>query len=89
MLIDKLKHARVEKKLHNKKWENNASDIAEVIVLLELIAAIANKAKHISNRKIIIGIDHKKSYDKIVNNMKKTSDYVQEVDAEIVIIKKN
>ena len=83
-----MKQTRVENKLCHKKWGNNASSIAKVMVILELITMIANKSKHISDGKITIGHNHEKSHNKIVNEVKKISDYVQEAGVEMSIIKR-
>ena len=59
-----------------------------LLVLLELIKVIEKKSRHINQGKIIIGFDHRKSHNKIIKDMKNTSDYVQEAGTEIVMIKK-
>ena len=88
MLADELKRIRIEKKLHNKMQENNKSGAAEVIALLELITLIANKSKHVISGTVIIGCDNKKTCNKIVNKVIKTSTHAQEAGAEIAIIKR-
>ena len=57
-------------------------------MLLELIEVIEKKSRHINQGKITIGFDYRKSHNKIIKDIKKTSDYVQEAGAEIVMIKK-
>jgi len=59
-----------------------------VLVLLELIKVIEKKSRHINQGKITIGFDYRKSHNKIIKDIKKTSDYIQEASVEIAIRKK-
>ena len=86
--------ANVEKKelisneLYHKEWEHNTSESAEVIVLLELITLLEKKGKGISRGKIVIGVDYKRAHRKIMKDIKKSNEYVQEARAEIAMIKR-
>jgi len=88
IITDEFKRTNLENRLYHKKWENNTPGIAEVMVLLKLVTVIAKKSKHITQGKIVIGYDHRKSYSKIIKNIKKTSEYVQEAGAKIAMIKR-
>ena len=50
--------------------------------------SIRRKGKHISHSLVVIGIDNRRVYKKIVNNVKKVSIFVQDTGAEIVQIRK-
>ena len=58
IITDTEKKFEVCDELHNKKWEDNTSGVAEVIVLLELITVLKRRRKHITNEKIRIGFDN-------------------------------
>jgi len=74
--------------LYHQRWGDNTTRAAEVITLLELLKVIEKKSRYILNRKIKIGFDNKKGYNKIVNRIYKLNVYVQEAGAEVVMIKK-
>ena len=74
--------------MHNKKWEDNTSGVAEVIVSVELITVLKRRGKNITNGKIRIRFDNKKHYRNIVEGIKKSNVCAQEARAEIATIKK-
>ena len=49
-------------RLYHKKWADNSSKSAEVIILLELVQVIVKKSKHIQYGKIIIALDCREVY---------------------------
>ena len=61
--------------LYHKDWRENTSGAAEVIVLLELITVIKKKGRNISGGKIIIGVDYKRAYKKIIDEIRKPNKY--------------
>ena len=74
--------------MYHKRWEHNAPGVAEVIVLLELVEVSERRGRHIEEVKITIGVDNRKSHDKVVNAIRKTSEHAQNAGAEIAQIKK-
>ena len=62
-------------KLYYKTWEQNTLGLAEVIILLELITVIERKGRNISQGKVRIGMDYKRVYRKILNDIKKSNEY--------------
>ena len=82
------KRELLSNQLYHKHQINNMAGIAEVIMLLELITVIERKGRGIEEGKIVIGIDNKKAYRKIVNEIKKSNKYTQEAGAEIAMIKR-
>ena len=74
--------------IYHKRWYQNTSGAAEVLILLELIKVIERKGRNINHGKITIGIDYKRVYRKIVTKIKKSSEYAQEAGAEIAEIKR-
>jgi len=54
---------------------------------LELITVIERKGRNISGGKIIIGVDYKRAYKKIIDEIRKPNEYAQESGAEIAMIK--
>ena len=47
IITDEDKRVRIENVLCHKKWEENMLDIAEVIILLELITVLEKKGRYI------------------------------------------
>ena len=84
---DKNNRRLLGNKLYHKDWRENTSGAAEVIVLLELMMVIQKKGRNINSRKIIIGVDYKRAYKKIIEEIMKPNKYVQEARAEIALIK--
>ena len=75
--------------LYYKTWAQNISGLVEVITLLELIIIIIErKGRHISQEKIRIGMDYKRVYKKIINDINKSNEYAQEVGAKISMTKR-
>ena len=58
-----------------------------MIVLLELLAVIESKGRHIEFGEINIGFDYRNGCKKIVNQIKKNNMHAQEAGAEISRIK--
>ena len=54
---------------------------------MELITVIERKGRNISGGKIIIGVDYKRAYKKIIDEIRKPNKYAQESGAEIAMIK--
>ena len=61
---------------------------AEALILLELIKVIEKKSRHIIDRKIIISIDCREEWKKIVKNIMKISYIISDRGEEIIAIKK-
>ena len=74
--------------LYHKEWENNTIVGAEAITLLELIEVIERKGRGISHGKIIIGVDNRKVYQRIVEEIAKPNVYAKDSGAEIAQIKR-
>ena len=74
-------------KLYHKDWRENTSGAAEVIVLLELMTVIQKKGRNINSGKITIGVDYKRAYKKIIEEIMKPNEYAQEAGAEIALIR--
>lgn len=87
IIANAAKSVKKENVICHKEWEDNSSGVAEVIVLLELLAAIESKGRHIEFGEISIRFDHRKGFKKIVNQIKKSSVYAQEAGAKISRIK--
>ena len=75
-------------KVYHQRWEENISEVAEVITLLELIIVIEIKGRHIGYRKIKIGFDNSKCYRNIAEKIYKLNTFVQDTRVEIAIIKR-
>jgi len=73
--------------LYHKEWENNTIVGAEAITLLELIEVIERKGRGISHGKITIGVDNRKVYQRIVEEIAKPNVYAKDSGAEIAQIK--
>ena len=87
IISDKNKSFEKEHVLYHKRWIENNSDVAEVLVLLELLEVIEAKGRHINEGEINIGFDLRKAHKKIINNIMKSNEYAQESGAEISRIK--
>ena len=70
IISDENKSFKKEHVLYHKKWIDNNSGVAEVIVLLQLLEVIEAKGRHINEGEINIGFDLKKAHKKIINNIK-------------------
>ena len=56
--------------------------------MLELLEVLERKGRHILQGHIIIGVDNRRVYWKIVEDIKKASTYIQDTGVEILQIKK-
>ena len=74
--------------MYHKEWENNTIVGAEAITLLELIEVIERKGRGISYGKITIGVDNRKVYQRIVEEIAKPKVYAKDSGAEIAQIKR-
>ena len=74
--------------MYHKEWENNTIVRAEAITLLELIEVIERKERRISHSKIIIRVDNRKVYQKIVEEIAKPNVHTKDSGAKIVQIKR-
>ena len=72
--------------MHYNKWNDNTSGVAKVIVLPELVTIFERKGRHAQGGEIKIGFNDSKDYRKIVNKIRKVSNYAQEVGSEIAMI---
>ena len=59
--------------LYYQRQEDNASGIAKIIALLELLTALEKKGRHINQGKVKIDFDNKKGYDKILKKIYKVN----------------
>ena len=75
MIVNKENKELLSNKLHHKNWIDNTSGSAEVIVLLELITILEKKGRNIQEGKVVIGIDYKWAYKKIVREIRKSNEY--------------
>jgi len=73
--------------IHHKEWNNNSNVSAEAIMLLELIQVIEWKSRHISSGKIVIALDCREVYRKVVKQIYKTNHIVCDGRGEIAAIK--
>ena len=73
---------------YHQQWKDNTSSVAEVIILLKLITVLEKKGKHINQGKIKTGLNKRKSYIKIVQEICKLNTCAWEVGEEIAMIKK-
>jgi len=87
MLITTRQTNLTERTIYHKQWHPNTIVGAETITLLELVEVINKKCKHISRGKIRIGVDNRKAYNSITNQMMKSTQYTQDAGAEITRIK--
>lgn len=71
----------------HKNCEDNASGVAEIIALLELIAVLERKGQHVSEGEIRIGFDYKKGHKKIMKSILKCNVCAEEAGAEMPMIK--
>ena len=78
---------KISEELYYKKWNDNTLGVAEVMVLLEVITTLERRGQHIEYGKIEIGFDNRMQHRNLVANIKKSSTYAQEADAEITMIK--
>ena len=88
IITDTEKKFEVCNELHHKKWEDNTSGVAEVIVLLELITVLERRGRRITNGKIRIGFNNKNHHRNIFDGIKKSNVHAQEAGTEISMIKK-
>ena len=87
IISNKQKTVEISGELCHKKWNDNASGVAEVMTLLEVTTTLERRGKHIEYGKIEIGFDNRVQHRKLVENVKKSSTCAQEADAEIAMIK--
>ena len=74
---------KLEKEVYHKKWTNNIVVGAEVITLLELLEVIKRKGWHISQGLLVIGVDNRKVYRRITQDIKKARVFTYNAWAEI------
>ena len=73
----------VKNKTCHKRWEHNLPGVAEEMVLLELVEVLERRGKHTEEGKITISVDNRKTCNKVVTVIRKTSEHVQNANAEI------
>ena len=56
----------------------------EAIILLELLEVLKRKGRHIFHGLVVIGVDNRRVYRKIIENIKKASIFAQDAGAEIL-----
>ena len=71
IVSNKNKTIEIKNELHHKEWCDNASGIAEVIVLLQLVMVIEQRGRCIQYGKIEISFNNKRNYRKIVEDLQK------------------
>ena len=70
-LADVDKKFKQENLLQHKSWEDSASGVANIEVLLELMIMLEHKGRHVTEGEIKIGFDCKKGYEKTTKGMMK------------------
>jgi len=83
IITNKEKTTELKNTLYHKCWNDNTCKGVEAIVLLELIEVIERKGWHISSRKITVGVDNRKVYQTIMEDVSKANEYVQDRGAEL------
>ena len=78
----------MENVLFHRNSEDNSSDYAEIIALLELATMLEKKGQHISKGNMKIGFNRKKGHKKIVKSMLKYNEHAKEAGREIAMTKK-
>ena len=73
--------------LYHRIWEYNASSVAEVIILLELLTVLKWKGQYITKEKIKIRFDNRKRHDRIMGGIYKYNEYAQGAGGKISMIK--
>ena len=86
ILTNRSQSFELENTLYHKNWQDNTCVGAEAIVLLELMEVIKRKGQNICSRLITIGVDNRKVYHKVIEDILKPSIHVQDAGAEIVQI---
>ena len=75
IITDTEERIRIENVLYYKQQEENTPEVAEVMVLLELIVVLEKKGRHIQSGEIRIGFDNKQAYRKIINKLMRSNIY--------------
>ena len=73
MIIIVNRNEELSNRVHHKELNKNSSKAAEVVVLLELVAVIVKKSKHVRDRKIIVALDCREAHEEIAKEMHKDS----------------
>ena len=74
-------------KTYYKKWKENLNVLVEAITLLELAQVIEWKSRYISNGKIIIALDCREVYHKVVKEIIKINHIIWNGGRELAVIK--
>ena len=72
----------MKNKTCHKRWEHDAPGAAESIVLLKLVDVLERRGRHTEEGSTTIAVDNRKTYNKAVNEIRKTNDYAQNAGAE-------
>ena len=70
ILMNKNQNKELSNELYYEKQIHNTVYLAEAIVLLELVKVLERKRYHINTGLVVIAVDYKKIYRKIIENTK-------------------
>jgi len=87
IISDIEKKFKISNEMYHKRWRDNTSGSAEVIVMLELITVLERRGRHINEGCITIGFDNRRHYKSIVNKIHKSNVYAMEAGSGIASIK--
>ena len=87
IISDTNRKFEISNEMYHKRWRENTSGSAEVLVMLELITVLERRGRHINQGSIAIGFDNKKHHCNIVKEIYKINVYAMEAGAEIAAIK--
>ena len=74
----------MEKELYHKKWNQNTVVGAKVIILLKLLEILERKGQNISHSLVVIGVNNRKIYRRITQEIKKAGVFAQDAGAKIL-----
>ena len=77
----------IKNEIYHKRWRENTSGSAEVLVMLELMTVLERRGRHINHGSITIGFDNKKHHRHLVQEIYKSNIYAMEAGGEIAAIK--
>ena len=80
--INEIKHS-----IFDKQWDYGTIEGGKATVLLDLVATIVYKSKHITEGKMIIGNDNKLLVKVIINQIQKENQFTIKVGAKVSMIK--
>ena len=79
---------KIQNTLYYKEWKSNIIKGAEVIIILELLIVLERRGRNIENGKIVIGLDNRKVYQKLIDKIRKACYHTQDARVEIAQMKR-